>query len=125
MPTCEKQYIARDRSYPAYDSVCAGTDFFRSFAAGAAVTEKVPVGALRSNLCSAPPFVLAIVPFDKVRIHFGHRAKTRELTRPPGALQRTGVHLCQSDPLETFPQSPGSTFPALRKGNISETGMLA
>src|SRR5271165_811201 len=71
MPVRKNQHVAFDRAHPAHDAIGASADLFRRFSSGAAVAELLPVRALRTNLGRTAALVLAVVPFDKVRVDFG------------------------------------------------------
>ena len=42
-----------------------------------------------ANLIGADAFIVPVIPFDQIRIDFGHASKPRQFGCPSGALQRT------------------------------------
>ena len=125
MPACENQYVSRNRTQSANDAVRTGADLLRRFAFGAAVAEQVPVRALRADFGAPAALVFAIVPLDEVRVDLGHGAKPGQLACLACALQWTGEYFCESQPLETFTESPSRALALLGEWEVSQPSMLA
>jgi hypothetical protein len=75
------------------DQIRPGGHLAWSFAAGTTITKHGPARALSANLGERQAVVVAVVPLEKIRIHTGDLAQTRELTGPPRTLQRAGQHV--------------------------------
>ncbi len=114
MPARESKYIPRNGTQSANDAVRTGADLQRCLASGAAVAEQVPVRSLRADFCTTAAFIFAIVPLDEVSVDLGHGAKPRQFASLARALQWTGEHLCESQPLETFTESPSGALAMFR-----------
>src|SRR5271169_973314 len=95
MPARKNQHVAFDRAHPAHDAVGPRAYLARRLSSGAAVTEELPVRALRMDLSRAAALVLAVIPFDQVGVDFGRGAKAGQFASPRRALQGTGVDLCK------------------------------
>src|SRR4051812_11160945 len=75
MPAGEDEHVAVDRSPPRNHAIRANSDVCQAFAMWAAVAEKLPAGPFLEDVHGLPTFTIAVVPFDEVGIHLGHRAK--------------------------------------------------
>src|SRR5262249_34396884 len=71
----KEQKISLHSSNATYYAVGSRCDLLRRFASGAAVAEELPVRPLGMNFGTTASFVNAVVPFQKVRVHF---SRTRE-----------------------------------------------
>src|SRR6266404_6728648 len=118
------QDVTLDGPYTIDDTVGARAHLVRGLASGTAVAEQIPIRALLQDLDSAAAFILAIVPFDQIRIGFGLLADTSQLASPDGALQRAGEDLCKAQPAQPRPERPGIGFAALGQRQIGSPGML-
>ena len=54
------------------------------------------------NLCGSKTFIIAIVPFDQIRVDFSDSSKASQLARAPGALQRARKHLGKTQSAQPF-----------------------
>src|SRR5271169_1935890 len=68
MPARKNQYVAFDRAHPAHDAIGPRADLAWRLSSGAAVTEELPVRALRMDLSRAAALILAVIPFDQIGI---------------------------------------------------------
>src|SRR5882724_5599518 len=118
------QDVALDGAYTIDNTVGSRAHLVRGLPSGAAVPEQIPIRALLQDLDRAPAFILAIVPFDQIRIGFGLLAETSQLASPDGALQRAGEDLCKAQPAQPRPERPGIGFAALGQRQIGSPGML-
>jgi hypothetical protein len=119
-----KTNTSRNRANPANDAVRTGADLLRRFASGAAIAEQVPVEAFRADFGTAATFIFAVVPLDQVRVDLGHGAKPRQFACPACALQWTGEHVCESQPLEMFAESPSCALAMFGEWEVDKPGML-
>jgi hypothetical protein len=62
--------------------------------------------------CTAT-FVLAIIPFDQIRVDFGHAAKAGQLASARGANQGTREHPLEFHTGQPLPKPSGIPFPAI------------
>ncbi len=74
----------------AYHTVGSLGDLGRHFTSRAAVAEKLPIRALRTDLDSTKAFISAVIPFQKIAVDFGHGPETGQFTGPDRALQGAG-----------------------------------
>jgi len=112
-------------AHSANDAVRTGADLLRRFASGAAVVEQVPARALLANFVTPATFIFAIIPLDEGGIDLGQGAKPRQFACLACTLQRTREHLCESQPLQTFTESPGGALAMFGEWKVSKPGMLA
>src|SRR4030095_14916531 len=90
-----------------------------------AVAEQEPAGTLGLNLGGAAPLILAVVPFDQITIHCGHRPEAGQLTGPGRALQGTGIHLGERQAAQPFPELAGVALAALGQRQVGQSRVLA
>ena len=92
---------------------------------GTTIAEQLPIGALFENVGGGSAFVLAVVPFDELRNHFGHSAEASQLAGSQRALQRAGKHLRENQFFESIAQTAGIALAILGQRQIGQSGMLA
>src|SRR5262245_39797424 len=114
----EEQHVAVDRAKPRDHAVGARADLGRGFAAGAAVAEEPPVGALCVDLGAGATLVAAVVPLDEVAIDLGRRPEARERAGARGALQGAGEDLAEGEALQAAADPPRVLLPALSQRQI-------
>src|SRR5436309_13314311 len=115
----KKQHIAvggarpldhRIGARPLDHRIGASRDLIWRFTSRAAVTEELPIRAIRADFSRTQAFVGAIVPFAQIRIDFSDRPESRELARARRALQRARKDLGERETLEPFSKSAGIAF---------------
>src|SRR5262245_62284010 len=89
MPAGKQQHFTLHGAHTAHHAVCPEGHLLRRFTSGATIAEELPFRTLCTDLDSAQPLVLPIVPLNQVRIDFGGRAESGQFTSPKGALQGT------------------------------------
>ena len=80
------QNIPLDIAKTMYDSIRSITDLSQRFAAGAAISKELPFRSGLLNLGCPQTFVLSIVPFDQIRIHFRDCFEARKFAGPIRSL---------------------------------------
>src|SRR5262249_27897298 len=108
-----------------HDTISPGRGLGRRFPSWATVAKQFPVGALRPDLGGAAPLILAVVPFNQIAINFGLSPEAGPLTCPGRALQGTGIHLCERQAAQSFPELAGVTLAALGQRQVGQSRMLA
>ena len=76
------------------------------------------------NLDRAETFVLAVVPFDQIPIHFGCGAEAGQFTGASGTPQGPRENLCKCHSGQPFPQPSGVAFATLSQRQIGQSRML-
>ncbi len=92
MAARKKQYIRAECAHPSHHRVSPRRHLFRRFAAGAAVTEQLPIRALGMDLGRGQTLILAVIPFDEIAIDLRDVPKSREFAGATRALQRARKH---------------------------------
>src|SRR5215471_18440546 len=69
-------------SNPVHDAVRPRRYLVKRFPARESITEHLPTRTLRLNVRGAETFVLAVVPFNQVTIHFRSWRKAGEIRSP-------------------------------------------
>jgi len=85
----------------------------------------LPIGALPVGVSRSPTLVLAIIPFDQVRIYFSSSSEAGELACPDGTLQRTLKHLRESNAVQPLREPSRISLAAFRKRQVGQSRMLA
>ena len=125
MPAGEEQNVSLNRTHAIYNPIGAGTDLLRGFASRTTVAKQIPSWAFGADIGAPASFILAIVPFNKIRIYLGHGAKSGEFARSARTLQRTREHLFELQPFKTVRQSPGDLLSVRGEWEIGKSGVLA
>src|SRR5271157_3559279 len=125
MPAREKQYVSLDASNPVNDLVGSCTYFPWRFPAGTAITEQLPIRSAGMDFRTAETFILAVVPFQQVRVYLRGGAKPCQFTSPSRALQGTAKHFVERQTFQTFPELRCISFAALGQRKIGPSSMLA
>src|SRR5262245_63178049 len=99
-------------------------DPLRRLPARAAVTKNQPVRSFGVNLLWRKPFVLPIVPLQKIALDVRTFAESRELAGFAGPLQRTGKNQREGLLGENGLEKPRSRTSVVRERNIRDTRML-
>ena len=81
----KEQYVSRNCADTLDHTVRPLAYLCWRFASRTAVSEQLPVWAVRKYLGRAPPFILTVVPFHQVRISFGYGAKPGQFKFGPRA----------------------------------------
>src|SRR5260370_22646693 len=77
----KEQDLPFDRPHPAYHPVGPCSDLIRRLPSRAAVAEQLPVRTLGANVSAGATFIRAVVPFEEIRLDFGHAAEASPLPR--------------------------------------------
>ena len=85
----EQRYVASLRPQPAYHSIDACTNLFRCLATRASMAEDEPARRDLVDLLGRQSLVLAVVPFNEVRVDNRLVPETRQLAGFSCALHRT------------------------------------
>jgi hypothetical protein len=72
------------------DAIGAGADLGRLLAVRAPVAEQEPAGSLAEDFAGLAPLVVAVVPFEQVRIGLGGVAESGECAGAGCTLKGTG-----------------------------------
>src|SRR5262245_26494037 len=125
MPARKQEHIAVDLTQALDHRVGPRRHLIRRFAAGAAMDEKVPVRTLLTDLGRAQTFVLAVIPFEQIRIELGDVLVSGERAGAGSTLQWARVDLDERQPPEPFAEPACVLFTARSQGQVGPTGMLA
>ncbi len=90
------------------------------FSAGATVTEQLPAGTFHVDFRRAKTFIIAIIPFDQIAVHFGGFSKPGQFASSAGALQGTGENFFKNQSGQMLAQAPGVAFAAFRQRQIGQ-----
>src|SRR5437667_5908934 len=80
---------------------------------------------LRMDFDRSETFVLAVVPFDQIPIHFGCGAKAGQFAGASRSLQGTRENLCKYHSGQPLPKPLGVAFSTLSQRQIGQSRMLA
>src|ERR1700730_16671532 len=116
MAAREKQHHRSKGADPAPHTVSTRRYVFRRFTSWAAVSKQLPIWAPGTDLGRGETLILAVVPFEQIRIDFGHSPEAGQLTRPGRALQGTRKYLSKIHSAQSLPEGTGILFAALRQG---------
>src|SRR5262245_10484281 len=120
----KEQHVSLDGADTAHHALRPDADLVRRFPTGTAVAEELPVRTLRKDLGAATPLVFAVVPLEQVGIDRRHGGEAGELAGPKRALQGTGKHPGERQPLQPFPEPARVALAALGQRDIREPGVL-
>src|SRR5207247_939272 len=98
----KQKHVALHRTRSSDHAIGAGRHVGRRFASGTSVEEQLPIGTLSMDLGTRASFVLAIVPFDEIRVDFGVCSKTGETGAADCPLQRAGENTSERHCLESL-----------------------
>src|SRR5437867_10264521 len=104
MAAREKQNVSGHLAHSLHYAICSRSNLFWHFAARAAVAEQLPVRTFSKDVNRAATFVLAIVPFDQVRVNFSNRSESSQLARSHSTAQRAGEYLRKCHIPQSLPQ---------------------
>jgi hypothetical protein len=76
-------------------------------------------------LRGAKPFIVAVVPFDEVRVHLRAIHQSGQLARAARALQGTCENIRKADLAQSFAQSLGVTLTRRRQRQVRKSRVLA
>ena len=96
----EEQRISAGGANPPDDAVGPQRNLRGGLATGTAIPKQLPVGLLSAYVCRFPSLVQSVVPLEQIGVGFGHGSETGELTGARGALERTGEHRRETQPLQ-------------------------
>src|SRR5690242_5329145 len=113
------------RAQAGDDPVRAGANVGGLLAVRAAVVEQEPAGALGQDLAGLAAFVVAVAPFNKIRIDLGGVAEPGEVAGAPRALERAREDPVERLALEALPQAPRLALAFLAERNIGAAGVPA
>src|SRR5579864_2641299 len=113
------------RAQAGDDPIGAGAYVGRLLAIRAAVAEQEPAGALGHDFAGLAAFVVAVVPFEKVRIDLGPRAESSKLAGAPGARERAREHPVERCALKALPQAPRPALAFRAQRNVGAAGVPA
>src|SRR4029453_8761605 len=125
MPAGEEYHISRNHAHAAYHAIGPRRGFSWRFPSRSAVAEQFPVGALGADLGSAAPLILAIVPFDQIRVDFSYISKASQLTSAPSPLQWAGKDFGKSQSMQPFLEPARIALATLRERQVCKSCMLA
>src|SRR4029453_13744575 len=125
MAAGKKQHVPVNRAQAAHYPVGPRTDLIGGFSSGATVAEQLPTGTLGKDLGRATAFIFAVVPFKQVAIDFIRSAEAGQLAGARRALQRTGEHFGESQPLESLPKTASVALATFGERQIGGSRMLA
>src|SRR5882724_1525181 len=77
------------------------------------------------NLHRSKPLIIAIVPLDKIVVHFSTGAKAGQFTSSTCALRRAFENPGEIQSSQPFPKPHGVLFPAFSQRQVGQTGMLS
>src|ERR1700677_122515 len=107
------------------DAIRAGPDLAWLLAVRAPVAEQEPAGSVRKDFAGLAPLVVAVVPFEQVRIGLGGVAESSQCAGASRALKGTGENPIKLEPLKTLVEPSGLAFALCRERNIRASRMLA
>src|SRR5262245_51010985 len=125
MPAREEQHVALLGAHPADHAVGARPDLRRRLAAGTAVAEELPVGALGVDLGRGPALVVAIVPLDEVAVELGRVREAGELAGARRALERARPYPGEAEPAQPLAEALRVALAALGERKVRAAGVLA
>src|SRR5713226_3673150 len=96
----KEQDVPFDRPHPAYHPVGPCSDLIRRLPSRAAVAEQLPVRTLGANVSAGAAFIRAVVPFEEIRLDFGHGAEASQLAGSNRPLQGAREHRGERQSLE-------------------------
>ena len=120
----KEENIAAESANAANDTVRTRTHGFQRLAAGAAVEEKAPAGALHFDINSAPTLIGAVIPFHQIIVSLNPRMRHRKLGSAAGAQQRARENAIDAQCSEARPDLARLAFALLDQWKVSPAGML-
>src|SRR5262249_41123655 len=124
MPARKQQDVPPDVANPVHDAIGAGTDLIRRFSSRTTVAKQLPARTLLLDVIGTTPLVLAIIPFYQIAVGLRFTSEPGQLAGSDRALQRTGEHFCESEPLQSPAQTLRIHFAPSSERQISEASML-
>src|SRR5262245_31104581 len=70
MTAGEKQDVILDRAHAFQHAICARSSLIGGFAAGTAVTKKLPIRSVLMNILCTAALIVAVVPFEQLAVGF-------------------------------------------------------
>src|SRR5215813_2937614 len=101
MPAREQQNVAPETANPTHDAIGPGSDLIRCFSSRTTIAKQLPARTLLMDLLGTTPLVLAIIPFYQIAVGLRFTSEPGQLAGSDRALQRTGEHFCESEPLQS------------------------
>jgi hypothetical protein len=98
---------------PVHNTIGPRAHLPGGFAPRAAITKQLPVGSFSMNLHTAAALVLAIVPFEQVRLNLGNLPKTGQLTGAPGTQQRAGQDFRKRQTFQALTEAAGVSLASI------------
>src|SRR5277367_3329035 len=95
------------------------------FASRATVTENIPARAIDVYLRCAASLVVAVIPFDEVRVDLRRRAQCSEITGVPRTLKRAGEHTSGHKLSQAFAQGSGVVLAGRCQRQVCQPCVLA
>ena len=120
----EEEHIAAACASAADDTVRTRADGIERLAAGAAVAEKAPAGALHLDIDSASTFVRAVIPFHQIVVNLYAGVRHRKLGGATRTPQRTRDNMIEAQWDESCPELARLAFALIAEWKIGTTGML-
>jgi hypothetical protein len=119
MAAGEQQHIAINGAQAANDPVRPGPNLPYGFAPRTSVAKELPPGALLEDLGSRQAVVIAVIPFDKVRVSLRRGAESGQVTRAPGPLQGAGKNMREGPAAKMLAEAAGLVLAAFGERDIS------
>src|SRR5262249_21432895 len=120
----KEQHVAWYRADATDHAISPRSDLLGRLPSRTAVPEQLPIWMFRVDVNRAQAFVFAIVPFQKVSVHYGCGAKSGELASASCSLQGARKHLGERDSLQPVFKPAGNLLAVFRKRKIGPSRML-
>ena len=124
VPVCEQGDVAAGGACPGDHLVHSRTHLLRRLATRASIPEDQPVRRPLRDLPGREPLVLAVVPFQEIRIDGGRLAEPCKFTGLSCPLQRTDQNERKCLLGKRGPHPFGLPAPVLGQGDIRRAGVL-
>ena len=124
MPAGKHDRLIIRRAQAANDAIGAGADLGWLLTVRAPVAEQKPAGSVGEDFAALAPLVVAVVPFEQVRIKLGGVAKPSQRAGASRTLKGTGENPIKLEPLKALVEPSGFAFALFRQRNIRASGML-
>src|SRR3984885_2189318 len=114
-----------NRAKAANHAISARADIGWLLAVWAPVAEQEPAGPVGEDFAALAPLVIAVVPFEQVRIKLGGVAEPSECAGASRTLKGTGENPVKLKSLKALVEPPGLPFALFGQRNIRASRMLA
>src|ERR1700722_18933299 len=125
MPAGKHDRLIIRRAQAANDAIGAGADLGWLLTVRAPVAEQEPAGSVGEDFAALAPLVVAVIPFEQVRIKLGGIAEPSERASASRTLKGTGENPIKLESLEALVEPSGFAFALFGEGNVGTPRMLA